>query len=50
MTYLGFCLCGAPLFFAFLIAVMIALDGYSLTQRLNEGHELGPWEFTKSLK
>lgn len=50
MTYVGFCLCGTPLFFAFLIALVAALDGYNLTKRVNEGQVLGPWEFTKSLK
>ena len=50
MTYMGLCMCGVPLFFTLLIAVATAFDGYRLTQSLNDGRELGPWEFTKARK
>ncbi len=45
MTYAGCCLSLAPLFFAGLIALSTAWDGYRLAQRVNEGHTLGNWEF-----
>jgi hypothetical protein len=51
---LGMTLPGAlaciPLFIWGLIAIGTAWDGYSLTQRLNEGQTLGNWEFFFSRK
>jgi hypothetical protein len=49
MTLFGL-LAFVPLFFWWLIAIAAAWDGYRMTQRLNEGHELGKWEFTTARK
>jgi hypothetical protein len=40
--------CGTflPVPFWVIITIGTAFDGYRLTQRLNEGHKLGKWEFT----
>ncbi len=49
MTLFGALAC-IPIFIWGLIAIGTAWDGYSLTQRLNEGQPLGNWEFFFSKK
>lgn len=49
-TLPGACGTFLPLPFWWLIAIAAAWDGYRLTQRINEGHTLGKWEFTFSRK
>jgi len=54
MVGLGFTFIGAlaclPLLLWGVIAIAAAWDGYSLTQRVNEGKTLGNWEFFFSQK
>jgi hypothetical protein len=40
----------APIPIWAIIAIAAAWDGYMLTQRVNEGHALGKWEFFVSRK
>jgi hypothetical protein len=49
MTLVGALAC-LPLIIWFLIAIATAWDGFSLAQRVNEGHTLGNWEFFFSHK
>jgi hypothetical protein len=49
LTLFGALAC-IPLLFWGLIAIGTAWDGYSLIQRVNEGHTLGNWEFFFSRK
>jgi hypothetical protein len=49
-TLQGACGTFLPVPFWVLICIGTAFDGYKLTQKLNEGHELEKWEFTISRK
>jgi len=49
-TLQGACGTFFPLPFWMLIAIGTAWDGYRLTQRINEGHKPGKWEFFNGRK